>query len=110
LHYGKLKTSKTQEASAVKMSVHLESQLKHVAGASIVRLELPEGSSVRDAVRALTEKFGSVLADRLLETDGSLRRSILMFVNNQPLRHDAAESSSVRENDELLLLPPIAGG
>jgi molybdopterin synthase catalytic subunit len=77
---------------AVEVTVRLFALLRERAGAREMRLELPEGASVGDALRAL-----GPLADGL---------PLVMAVN----REYAAEDQVLGSGDELALIPPVSGG
>ncbi|MBA2581260.1 MAG: molybdenum cofactor biosynthesis protein MoaE [Thermoleophilaceae bacterium] len=77
---------------AVEVTVKLFAILRERAGAGEVKLELPEGARVRDALREL-----GPLAEGL---------PLVMAVN----REYAAEDAPLDSGDELALVPPISGG
>jgi len=78
--------------SAVEVTVRLFAMLRDRAGAGSVKLELPEGARVRDALVRLDEIANGV--------------PVVMAVN----REYADEDSSLVAGDELALIPPVSGG
>jgi MoaE-MoaD fusion protein len=76
----------------MEVTVRLFAMLRERAGAREVRLELPDGASVRDALDSLGE-----LADGL---------PLVMAVN----REYAPEDRVLDPGDELALIPPVSGG
>jgi len=76
----------------MEVTVRLFAMLRERAGASELRLELPDGARVRDALEAL----GAV-------TDGL---PLVMAVN----REYAPEDQELSPGDELALIPPVSGG
>jgi molybdopterin synthase catalytic subunit len=76
----------------VEVTVRLFALLRERAGARELRLELPEGARVGDALRAL-----GPLAEGL---------PLVMAVN----REYAAEDQTLDPGDELALIPPVSGG
>ncbi len=92
------------------ITVQFEAQLRHVAGVGQASVIVPDGSSVEDALHAVTSKFGSALGDRLIAANGTTQRSILLFVNDKPIAHAAVAEHRLEAGDVLLLYPPISGG
>jgi molybdopterin converting factor subunit 1 len=78
--------------------VRLFAMLRERAGSEEVRVELPEGATVRDAVDALAVQHG---LDDLIA-----RMPVVMAVN----REYASVDSVLAESDELALIPPVSGG
>jgi molybdopterin synthase catalytic subunit len=76
----------------MEVSVRLFAQLRERAGTSELRLDLPEGASVGDALESLGD-----LAQGL---------PLVMAVN----REYADASQVLAEADELALIPPVSGG
>lgn len=70
---------------------------RELAGAEEMTLELPAGSTARDAVRALRASGGGL---------ARLPQEPVVAVN----REYAGEDAALRDGDELALLPPVAGG
>jgi molybdopterin converting factor subunit 1 len=78
--------------------VRLFAMLRERAGTEEVRVELPEGATVRDAVDALAVQHGL--------DDVIARMPVVMAVN----REYASADSVLAEADELALIPPVSGG
>lgn len=76
----------------MEVTIRLFAQLRERAGAREVRLDLPEGALVRDALAEVSH-----LADGL---------PLVMAVN----REYAPEDLPLSEGDELALIPPVSGG
>jgi len=94
----------------MEITVQFEAQLRHVAGVGLASVNLPDGSSVEDALHEVTSKFGSALGERMIAADGTTLRSILLFVNDKPVVHAAVAEQRLKSGDVLLLYPPISGG
>jgi molybdopterin synthase catalytic subunit len=76
----------------VEVTVKLFAVLRERAGASEVRLELPDGARVRDAIDSLAEVTAGV--------------PVVMAVN----REYADAEMVLAPDDELALVPPVSGG
>jgi MoaE-MoaD fusion protein len=76
----------------VEVTVRLFAMLRERAGTSELKLELPEGARVRDAIAALDGLAGGL--------------PVVMAVNREYAREDAPLDTG----DELALIPPVSGG
>lgn len=79
------------------VAVHLFARARDLAGAAVVKVELPAAATVGDLRRQLAETY-----PRLVEL---LARSALA-VNNE----FADDALSLPVNAEVALLPPVSGG
>ncbi len=52
----------------------------------------------------------SGLKGRLLTEDGSLHRSINVYVNDEDVRYLQLLATSLKDGDEVTILPAVAGG
>ena len=68
-----------------------------------------EGATVGDAVQALVGRHPA-LAEQLLTPDGELHRFVNVYVNGRDVRYSGGLSTPVGAQDEIRLLPAIAGG
>lgn len=68
-----------------------------------------EGANVKEVLAALDQKFPG-LHDRLYDDQGSLRRFINFYVNDEDIRFLDGENTSIKDGDEVSIVPAIAGG
>jgi molybdopterin synthase sulfur carrier subunit len=68
-----------------------------------------EGDSIRAVVATLVEEYPA-LGSQLLLPDGDLNRFVNVYVNGQDVRYLAGLETPVAANDEVRLLPAMAGG
>lgn len=94
----------------MEITVHFESQLRQVAGVSQGTVSVPEVCCVTDALQLIAKHFGPLLGERIMTPDGTLQRSVLLFVNNLAIAQDLAANHQLQPGDVLLLYPPISGG
>ena len=78
----------------------------NVGGAKSLELG---GDSIRAIVDALVERHPA-LKGQLLTDDGELNRFVNVYVNGQDVRYLAGLDTPVGANDEVRLLPAMAGG
>ena len=67
------------------------------------------GSSVKEILGTLTGKYPE-LGKRLFKTEGELNRFINVYVNDEDIRFLENLDTPVKANDELSIVPAIAGG
>jgi len=79
------------------LTVLLFAKARELAGSDLATLELPDGSTVSDLRRALSDRIPA-LAPLLAAS---------MIAVNQEL---AAESQVLTAADELAVIPPVSGG
>ena len=95
--------------TTVLVNLHLPGALRQYAGGSR-RLELaPDGTTVAELLEALGGACPSV-HQRVVDELGSLRPHVNVFVNGENIRHLSGLATSLREGDEVWLLPAVSGG
>ena len=67
------------------------------------------GKSVKEALADLEKRYPGI-KDRLYDEKGSLRRFINFYVNEEDIRFLQGDGTSLKEGDELSIVPAIAGG
>jgi molybdopterin synthase sulfur carrier subunit len=64
-----------------------------------------EGSNVKEIFEYLEKNYPGI-KERVYDEEGQLRR----FINEEDIRFVDGESSSVKDGDEISIIPAIAGG
>jgi len=67
-------------------------------------------TTVAEAIQKLCAKYGQGFADRILNSDRSLRASVLVLVNGRDIRFLKQLATEIGQNDEVSLLPVVGGG
>ena len=67
------------------------------------------GATVSEALRDLNQRYPG-FNDRLYDGDGQLRQFINTYLNNADIRFEKGLDTPVRENDDLSIVPAVAGG
>lgn len=92
----------------MQITIHLEAQIRRVAGRSSTMAEVDDQASVADVVRQLANSSDEPLQRLLLDESGAVRPTLMLFVNDehvpQPAEH-RLECKSV-----LTITSPISGG
>ncbi|XP_030524185.1 molybdopterin synthase sulfur carrier subunit [Rhodamnia argentea] len=88
---------KKEEGSSVGIKVLFFARARDLTGLSDVRLEVPFGSTASDCLKELAVRFPGL---------EEIRQCIVLALNEEY----ASESTVIKENDELAIIPPISGG
>ncbi len=92
---------------AVSVSVRLPTVLRpHAAGEKSVDAT---GATVGELLGDIVERFPG-MKDSLLTADGELQRFVNVYVNDEDVRYLDKLATPVGENDEVSILPAVAGG
>jgi molybdopterin synthase sulfur carrier subunit len=67
------------------------------------------GANVGEALDSLIEQFPG-LKEQILTDDGTLNRFVNVYVNGRDVRYEQELATAVEGNDEVILLPAMAGG
>ena len=68
-----------------------------------------EGETISDIINNLENQFNGI-KDRICEENGSPRRFINIYINEEDIRFLEGEMTSVKDGDEISIIPAIAGG
>ncbi len=68
-----------------------------------------EGSNVAEIIEDLEKNYAG-LKERICEADGNLRRFVNLYLNDEDIRFMDNLDTKISENDELSIIPAIAGG
>lgn len=89
------------------VTVRIPTSLRGLTGQ---RSEVPaSGATVREVLEGLTRAHPG-LRTRLLDEGGAPRRHLGLFLNDQHLQGPGALEAPVKDGDQLILVPAIAGG
>jgi molybdopterin converting factor small subunit len=68
-----------------------------------------DATSVDELLRALDSSFPGILA-RLCDENGKLRRFLNVYVNSEDIRFLDNQATSLKDGDEVSIVPAVAGG
>ena len=68
-----------------------------------------EGETISDIINNLENQFNGI-KDRICEENGTPRRFINIYVNEEDIRFLEGEKTTVKDGDEISIIPAIAGG
>lgn len=77
-----------------------------MGGAAIVSVE---GATIGDVLAKLTANYPEIKG-QLLNDDGTLHRFLNVYINDDDVRYLGGLDAPVANDDEITLLPAVAGG
>jgi molybdopterin synthase sulfur carrier subunit len=100
--------------SQVTVRVRIPASLRGAtAGRPTVEARLGAGGSPAPDVRALLDQLATVHPDlerRVRDEQGTLRRHVNLFVGPTNIRDLDEQATTLRDGDEVAILPAVAGG
>ncbi|WP_287585501.1 MoaD/ThiS family protein [Candidatus Borrarchaeum sp.] len=84
------------------------STFKRIAGEKKISREV--GPTVKDAIEALVEEFGSEMEDLLIDSTGILKRNLIFSLNGTDIRKLKRLKTSLKPGDTISLVQAVAGG
>ncbi len=84
---------------------------KKVIGNAEVEILAPDRSTLRDLLEIMINRWGDELASQLYGPDGiEVLPYIRLMVNGQDITFLDGMETMLQNGDEILILPPVAGG
>ena len=90
-------------------TVRLSASLRSLAGAKEVQVRLSPGATVRDLLQTLTHTHPA-LAAFVLAPDGGVSDGVQLIVHGRHIEFLQGLDTPIGQQDDLLLIPPLAGG
>jgi molybdopterin synthase sulfur carrier subunit len=88
------------------VTVKIPTQLRAATGGE-AEVEV-DGSNVGEALDAVFAAYGD-LRERITE-DGTLRRFVNVYVSGEDIRFQQGLETSIKDGDDVTILPAVAGG
>lgn len=90
-----------------KVKITFYGALVHVTGEKEVEVK---GSTVKEALDRLTQKYGDGFEERIFDTLGNPRRFINIYVNGKDIRFLNRLDTRLKRQDKVLIIPAVGGG
>ncbi len=68
-----------------------------------------EGATIGGLIEDLEKKYPG-LKERLCDETGAIRRFVNIYINEEDIRFMQGKDTSVKDGDEISIIPAIAGG
>jgi len=69
-----------------------------------------DASTLQDAINSVTSLFGEEFSRRVLDSNGKPRSLINIYVNGKNMRFTGGMGTSLKDGDQIVILPAVAGG
>jgi MoaD family protein len=92
----------------MKVAVRYLAQLRQAAGVASESVEVPGGCPLPALLSRLAERHGDSFQRLLLDGNGGVHDSILLFVGEEQVRNGTPVV--LKEGDVITVLSPMAGG
>ena len=93
----------------ITVRVQYYSILRRAAGLEGKAIDVPNGSTIRDALNHLVAGSGNALRSLLLTPEGGVVPYLVVFRNQRLVTHDQFDTKLI-DGDELKLFPAVSGG
>ena len=90
-------------------TIKLLASLRVAAGAKTITVFTMLDACAGDLLAALRHQHPA-LADRIMDADGQLQPGVLLLINGRHMDFLQGAATPLRDDDDWLLMPPIAGG
>jgi sulfur-carrier protein len=95
----------------IKIKVYTIMELKKICGQREFELSIPQGSTVKDLVSLMINKWGDPLSTRLyIPGTDSVLPHIRLMVNGRAIEFLKGMETILQDGDEFQMLPLVAGG
>jgi sulfur-carrier protein len=95
----------------ISVTVHTILDIKKVVGKREVQIALPRRSTVADLLEEMVKSWGEELSSLLFEPDShEVLSHIQIMVNGRAIAFLNGIRTELADGDEVLILPPVAGG
>ncbi len=94
----------------IEIKINFLSLLADITRIKELNLSVQENSTIKEILEKLISKFGIKFEATILESPDSLSKYIILGLNGKDIRTLNNLNTIVNNQDEILLLPAIAGG
>ena len=90
-------------------TIKLFATVREMAGAKSLSVPFQDGGTVRDLVRAI-QQVNPAIGDKLIDEHGQLTPIVHIYVRGRNVEWMEGLDTVVQRDDDVLLVPPTAGG
>ena len=69
-----------------------------------------DADMLQDAISSVTSMFGEEFSRRVLDANGKPRSLINIYINGKNMRFTGGMTTSLKDGDQVVILPAVAGG
>lgn len=98
-------------SDVIKIKIYTILELKKIIGQREIEVSIPKGSTVKDLLSWMAKKWGEELSSHLFEAgSGALLPHLRFMVNGRSIEFLNGMETVLKDGDEFLMLPIVAGG
>ncbi len=90
------------------VTLNLFGQLRHIADADEVSIDVATDSTLLSTLKALAGNYDDSFSTMLFDESGAVRPTMMVLINETTI--DKANPPSIQDGDQITLLSAIAGG
>ena len=95
----------------IRVKVHTISAITKIVGQRELEVSLPDGSTLQALISWMVETWGEKISNYLIQPEStSPLPHIRLMVNGQDIGFLNGMETVLRDGDEVLIIPPVAGG
>ncbi|NPD90324.1 MAG: MoaD/ThiS family protein [Asgard group archaeon] len=89
--------------------IHCFGQVRTITNEAKLSIDVPEGSSITQAIDIFVKKFGEEL-EKLLYREGKLRDFYSIQIDRNNVRNDELSDTKVEMDQTISIIPFVSGG
>ena len=90
-----------------KVTINLYGVVAKIAGEKTTTVE---AKTLKEAINALTEKYGESFKEKIYDNKGKLLRFLNIYVNGKDIRFLKNLETELSDRDAVSLIPAVGGG
>lgn len=94
----------------IKIEARYYAYLREITGKFSEIILINEGATINDFLRIIIDKYGERMRRYILDDNGEVRSNITIAINAQKIAGDSVKSYPLKNEDVVVIIPPIAGG
>jgi len=95
----------------MKITLHTILGIQQAIGQKRTEIDLPDGATVKDFIAYAKQRWGEKLSANLFDPEsGDVLPHVRIMVNGQTINYLKGTETPLKEEDEILILPPASGG
>lgn len=94
----------------LRVTVRFFTTLREITGKREDQIELPRPTSVNSLLKQLGKKYGKEYDDYVFDELGDVRGHLQVLVNGQSVTTLRGLRTTLKDGDQVAILPPVGGG
>ena len=94
----------------MRIIVRSAAHLAKIMGGRLIYTEMPEPSTLLDLLHTLSDTYGQEFYDAVCDGEGYVPRKVAILVNGSSAIAIGGVGISLKDEDDVLILPAISGG